>query len=118
MIFTLTLALVLVAILGAVYRPGARRAFWLGFALFGSTYFLFTFVPSFRLIEHQLFGKQASIYFGKHAPEASSGIVIGPEGNRVAVFSFDQIIHSICTLLFAGGGGLASVYFYATRGTP
>ncbi len=36
-LFTLTLAALLISILLAVHRTESRRAFWLGFALFGWT---------------------------------------------------------------------------------
>jgi uncharacterized membrane protein len=36
-LFTLTLAALLISILLAIHRTEKRRAFWLGFALFGST---------------------------------------------------------------------------------
>jgi hypothetical protein len=41
----LTLGLLGLAVLGVVYRRGARRAWWLGFALFGGGYVLLTFAP-------------------------------------------------------------------------
>ncbi len=48
LLFTLTLTVHLAAILGAVYRRGSVRAFWIGFALFGWTYLLLANVPMFR----------------------------------------------------------------------
>jgi hypothetical protein len=45
--FSMTLGLLLTAVLGVVYRRGARRAFWLGFALFGWVYWLMSFGPWF-----------------------------------------------------------------------
>jgi hypothetical protein len=54
-LFSLTLGLLLAAVLLAVHRTGARRAFWLGFALFGWGYLSLSLVPSieFRLITAQ-----------------------------------------------------------------
>ena len=46
-LFTLTLAMLGVAILGLAYRRGARRASWAGFALFGGGYLLACFGPWF-----------------------------------------------------------------------
>src|SRR3954447_14795113 len=40
-------ALLMTAVLGVVYRRGSRRAFWLGFALFGWAYWLLSFGPWF-----------------------------------------------------------------------
>src|SRR5438270_8186539 len=47
MIFTLTLALLGVAVIGVIYRRGARRAFWLGATLFGGGYLIVSFGPWF-----------------------------------------------------------------------
>jgi hypothetical protein len=44
-IFTLTLAILLTSVLLAIHRTENRRAFWLGFALFGSAYLGLTLVP-------------------------------------------------------------------------
>ena len=49
-IFTLA-----IGILGLVYRRGAKRAFWLGFTLFGCSYFVLVFAPGFdHVIGHRL----------------------------------------------------------------
>ena len=45
-IFSLTLGMLLISILLAIHRTENRRAFWLGFALFGSAYLGFFLVPS------------------------------------------------------------------------
>ncbi len=37
-VFTVTLGALLVSVLLAIYRSGARRSFWVGFALFGGSY--------------------------------------------------------------------------------
>jgi hypothetical protein len=44
-VFTLALAALLVSILLAIHRTGQRRAFWLGFALFGAVYLGLSLVP-------------------------------------------------------------------------
>ena len=44
-LFTLTLAMLGVAALGALYRRGARRASWAGFVLFGGGYLALCFGP-------------------------------------------------------------------------
>lgn len=111
-IFSLTLAILLAAILGIVYRTGVNRAFWLGFAIFGWTYLLLAFTPAFRVAEHHLFGKQVHSYLKDYSPEASSGIVIDSSGSRIAVFSFAQIIYSLSAWLFGLIGGFVGVYFF------
>ncbi len=114
LLFTLTLTVHLAAILGAVYRRGSERAFWIGFALFGWTYLSLANVPMFRLAEHQLFGSQVSNLLKGFTPEANDGIAIESSGSRIAIFSFRQIIHSASALLFASLGGLLGVYFQAS----
>ena len=44
-VFTLVLAVLLVSILLAVHRTEKRRAYWLGFALFGAAYLGLSLVP-------------------------------------------------------------------------
>jgi hypothetical protein len=45
-IFSITLGVLLISVLLAVHRTESRRAFWLGFALFGWTYLGLSLVPS------------------------------------------------------------------------
>jgi hypothetical protein len=45
-LFSLTLGLLLSAVLLAAHRTGVRRAFWIGFALFGWGYLSFSLIPS------------------------------------------------------------------------
>jgi hypothetical protein len=45
-IFTLMLGVLLISILLAIHRTEKRRAFWLGFALFGWIYLGLSLVPS------------------------------------------------------------------------
>jgi hypothetical protein len=44
-LFGTTLGILLISVLLAVHRAGRRRAYWLGFALFGGTYLVATLVP-------------------------------------------------------------------------
>jgi hypothetical protein len=43
---TVTLAVLLIAVLASIFRWGPRRAFWLGFAIVGWAYVLLTFWPA------------------------------------------------------------------------
>src|ERR1700722_5210451 len=45
-LFSLTLGLLLFAVLLAAHRTGDRRAFWIGFALFGWGYLSLSLIPS------------------------------------------------------------------------
>ncbi len=65
-IFSVTLVLLSVSILFAVHRHESKRAFWLGFALFGSAYLGLSFVPS---IESRLMTTKALVYLDSKLPE-------------------------------------------------
>ena len=71
-IFSLTLGMLSVLILLAVHRTEKKRAFWLGFALFGWTYVGLSLVPS---IESRLLTTKALAYLDSNVPDRS--IVIG-----------------------------------------
>ncbi len=58
-IFSLTLGVLLISILLAVHRTEKRRAFWFGFALFGSAYLGLSLVPS---VESRLITTRALAY--------------------------------------------------------
>jgi hypothetical protein len=58
-LFSLTLGLLLTAVLLAVHRTEARRAFWIGFALFGGGYLSLSLISS---IESRLITTQALTY--------------------------------------------------------
>jgi hypothetical protein len=58
-VFTLTLGAMLTSILLAIHQAEKRRAFWIGFALFGSAYLGFALVPS---IESRLITTKALTY--------------------------------------------------------
>ena len=57
-LFTLTLAINLGAVLGAIYQTGRRRAFWIGFALFGWASWLIVNTSYLRIAEHQFFARE------------------------------------------------------------
>ena len=67
-IFTLTLGILLISILLAVHRTENRRAFWIGFALFGSAYLGLSLFPS---IESRLITTKALAYLDSKVPGRS-----------------------------------------------
>jgi ABC-type transport system involved in multi-copper enzyme maturation permease subunit len=69
-IFSLTLGVLLISILLAIYRTEKRRAFWIGFALFGSAYLALSLVPS---IESRLITSKALHYLDSKMPRSISG---------------------------------------------
>jgi hypothetical protein len=97
--FSLTITVLLVSVLLVLHRGGLKRAFWVGFALFGWIYFGLTWVAS---IESRLLTTQALAYLDSRlanrplmitgADWGSSGnaangtlkVAFSPDGNLVA----------------------------------
>ena len=67
-VFTLTIGVLLISILLAVHRIDSRRAFWIGFALFGWAYLGLSLVPS---IESRLITTKALAYLDSKVPGRS-----------------------------------------------
>ena len=67
-IFTLTLGVLLTSILLAIHRAEKQRAFWLGFALFGSAYLGLSLFSS---IESRLITTKALAYLDSKVPGRS-----------------------------------------------
>jgi hypothetical protein len=67
-LFTLTLGILLISILAAIHRTEKRRAFWLGFAVFGWIYLALTFMPS---IESRLITTKVLAYLDSKVPDRS-----------------------------------------------
>jgi hypothetical protein len=70
-LFTLTVCVLLLSILLAVHCREGRRAFWIGFALFGWVYLGFTLVPS---IDERLATTKALLYLDSKVPGRSLGV--------------------------------------------
>jgi hypothetical protein len=68
-VFTLVLTVLLVSVLLAVHRTETRRAFWLGFALFGVAYLGLSLVPPF---ESRLITTKALAYIDSKIPRSMS----------------------------------------------
>jgi hypothetical protein len=66
-VFTLTLAALLISILLAAHRTESKRAFWIGFALFGWTYLGLSLVPS---IESRLISTKALAFLDSKVPRS------------------------------------------------
>src|SRR5262249_26275170 len=78
-VFTLTLVILLTSVLLAIHRTEQRRAFWLGFALFGAAYLGLTLVPP---IESRLITTKALAYIDSKVPRSI------PAG--IAYFDYDN----------------------------
>jgi hypothetical protein len=100
-IVTLTVGALLTSILLAVHRAASARAFWFGFALFGCTYLVLSFVPAIesRLITTKgltyldskvpgrspaVFSIRLSVSGGTSAKSQIQAIAFSPSGNQVA----------------------------------
>ncbi len=66
-LFTLTLGVLLISVLLAVHRREAKRAFWIGFALFGWGYLALSLVSS---IESKLLTRKALTYLDSKLPRS------------------------------------------------
>ena len=92
-LFTLALCVLLVSILLAIHRSEARRAFWLGFALFGAAYLGLSLVTS---IESRLITTKALTYLDSKVPGRTqtfftgrlTGGSPGTPGNQVSSVAF------------------------------
>jgi hypothetical protein len=116
-LFTLTLALNLGALLGCAYRSDRQRAFWIGFALFGWSCWLIMNLPALRIAEYQIFARALDVMVKDHVPAANEGIVIDPNGASIAIFSFRQSLYSAFGLLFSVLGGIIGLWFCTTGKT-
>jgi hypothetical protein len=70
-LFTLTVGILPVGVLLAIHRDQAKRAFWVGFALFGWGYLGMSLVPSF---ESRLLTTKGLAYVDSKAPGRASGV--------------------------------------------
>lgn len=132
-----------VALLGIVYRDGPRRAFWIGFAVFGWGYMIAVYGPVLdRHIGVRLVTTKALAYAQLHgAFNRSPKLVIGSANKfhlssclnsdrpkpRKSPFTgddgyippqwdfFQQVGHSVFAILLACVGGFVSQWFHATR---
>jgi hypothetical protein len=122
-VFTLTLAALLTSIILAIHRAEKRRAFWIGFALFGCMYLGFSLVPS---IESRLMTAKALKYVRSQVSERSLKITkVRHSGNwrLVTTMGLDSTSNQVQKLVFTGDGKQvatsnkrqADVWYVATR---
>jgi hypothetical protein len=92
-LFTLTLIVLLASTLLGIHRSDARRAFWIGFALFGWIYLGLSLVPS---IESRLITTEVLAYLDSKVPGRPqnffklhvTGTISGTPGNQVQAVAF------------------------------
>src|SRR4051812_22279841 len=113
MMLLVTEGFLALAVVGAICRRGAGRAWWLGFLIFGWSYLRLSSRISFELPTIRLLELiQSSV--GASAPPASAN----PSGNRFVLARdhspFEQVGHCLWSLLAATlGGFLARALFAA-----
>jgi hypothetical protein len=136
-LFSITIGVLLISILLAIHRTERRRAFWLGFALFGLAYLGLSLVPSIesRLITTQAlafvdskvprffpagltyidYGENVTLYDVTGVSGSNPNIVVGPAlvGSIETTKHFVRISHSLLALIAALLGGQLSRRLYA-----
>jgi hypothetical protein len=120
---TVTLALLLAAVLGAVLLRGPERAFWLGFALFGWVYLVLVdwswigaqvghdLTGGFRELVDALFPQDPNLRFTPTSPQQFEEA----RKRDIRIGNAVQISRLFLCLLFALVGGLIGRAFAARR---
>ncbi len=138
--FTGALVMLAVSLLGILYRGRRRRAFWVGFALFGWGYMILLYGPFLgshfgprlattkALAYLQPLVQKAPVGDSRMSRVSPSDFALNSElylawkteieGNGFPLPRWDhfqQVGHSLFALLLASGGGLLARWFYSTR---
>jgi hypothetical protein len=96
-LFTVTIGVLLIALLLAMHCPGRRRAFWVGFAVFGAVYLGLSIVPS---IESRLVTTKCLAFVASNVPR------LNPTGRG----SFDFLYTGSWDLAFTDPSQPTSVF--------
>jgi WD40 repeat protein len=109
-IFTLTIVSLLLSVVLAIHRTDKSRAFWLGFALFGSAYLGLSLIPSIEsrlvttkvlayVVESKVSGRSLKIAKVRHSGiwRSASGIGSGSPNNQVQSVVFTPDGNQIAT---------------------
>jgi hypothetical protein len=105
-VFTLTVGVLLASLLLAIHRTEKRRAFWLGFVLFGAAYLVLSLVPP---IETRLMTTKALTYLDSKMP----GRI--PNGVGTAYFEYND--DGLVDLFAANNSQPNTVYVSNGNGT-
>jgi hypothetical protein len=101
-VFTLTVGVLLFSTLLAIHRTRRRRAFWLGFALFGASYLLLSLVPS---IERRLITTKALAELDSKVSRST------PAGVGLAFADYDN--DGEIDLFVTGNSPSSTLYYHA-----
>ena len=137
-LFTVVIVALLLGVLAAVHELHEFRAFWLGFCLFGATYFALSIGPGSQLTEpylataalldvgYQLVPKREVRTTTVHVPKGTPGIRRdGPNGAYLGTFvafpfetHFRLVGHLLTTLIAGMVGAAVSVWFHRRNSHP
>jgi|SRR5579864_1023575 len=135
-LFTLTVATLLGAVLGTIYRRGRTRAFWLGFALFGGCFLILSLVPaaatqlpSTALLDQleRMRGNAQAVAFNSDGSrvalrwaDGSVRVWHAQAGKLLSSLASERddllkVVHSLTALSLALAGGVLGRFLYAAR---
>ena len=117
--FSLTIFVLLLGTLAAIFRQGSRRPFWIGFGLFGWVYLLLAFEPwadqdlaPALLSTHGIAWLESSLGNEEGQAVVNNVIVTGSSHSMIRLWKFSnpflQIGHSVFALLFGLFGGMVA----------
>jgi hypothetical protein len=102
-VLTLMIGVLLISILLAVHRTESKRAFWVGFALFGWAYMGLTFMPS---VESRLITTRALHYLDSKVPGRAMRIYATTINSGIGSGTVNNQVYSIA--ITAGGTQLTT----------
>ena len=110
----------LTAVLASIYSHAGKRAFWTGFALFGTGYFLLVWKESRSEDAIELPTTLSLIYFLKTEHLSSKVLNLSSNYRPTSAIAYKAMDflrtgHSLFTLLFGLLGGLIAQHFYSLR---
>lgn len=114
-VFFVALIILLSSLICVCFFRGSRRAFWIGFAIFGWAHFLIFNLPMLQVAEFNMLERELIEVWSAMAQSGNDGVVINVSGARIAVFSFNRIVVSLMGLVFATLGGVIGLRVYQSE---
>ena len=123
--FSLTVFVLLLGTLAAIFHQGSRRPFWIGFGLFGWVYLLLAFEPwadqdlTPALLSTHGIARLDSSLENEGEPVVIKNVISFTTHSRIRLWtlsnpSFMQIGHSVFALLFGLFGGMVAGWMGGT----
>ena len=115
-VFNLTLLAMVTAVLLAIHRKAERRAFWVGFVLFGGCYLTLSTIPP---IESRMVSSQGLSYLRSKLPGQSEQtiafvVTMAPTGAAASGSQTVTLTSSGGNRLSTGGGGSGPVWTFGS----